>query len=173
MNLVICVNFLLKWRKQEGFDLVLDQNNNFIVVLVDLHPLHSFLFFKLDFNVVLTLLLADHLDLLHFYLFSDLLFLLRVLHLFAAFFLGLSGLFVDLLRSSDWQFLLEIQSLEDNGFFFLRFDLEFNMVLSHSSIEKQVCTLAVLSLVPIIIIIVGEGSSEALSFNIGRIEGIH
>lgn len=47
------------------------------------------------------------------------------------------------------------------------------MILSHPSIEKQICTFTIFFLVPVVIIIIGEGSSKALGLDVGRIEGIH
>ena len=56
--------------------------------------------------------------------------------------------------------------------FFLRFDLQFSVIVLHFSIDKKVCTFTILSLLPIVLVLIRKWSSKALGFNVSNIKAI-
>jgi hypothetical protein len=151
-----------------GLDLVGDQCD-YVAVVVDLRLLF---WGQVDVDVILALLFTDHLDLLHFYLQFLLFLFFGILDHFTALLLRLCGLFFELRLSLFGRFFLESQQLQHELFLFLRFDLQLSVVVLNLAVDEEVGAFAVLSLLPVVLILIGERSSETFSLNIGNVETI-
>lgn len=66
----------------------------------------------------------------------------------------------------------QFQSRQQFLFFLRRLDFKLDMMIGSPPIDQQVGTLAVLSLIPIVVIIIGEGPTVAFGVYVGWVEGI-
>lgn len=124
-----------------------------------------------DIDIVLRFLLADHFDLLHLNLLPNLLLPLRIIHLLTTFLLGLGRLLIRSFLHFGGMFS-QFQSRQQFLFFLRRLDFKLDMMIGSPPIDQQVGTLAVLSLIPIVVIIIGEGPTVAFGVYVGWVEGI-
>ena len=176
MKFIISLYFFLKTFVHEILDFVLDPDYEFsrsciFFILLPFLILHH-LAFCFNLNVILTLVLSDHLNLFHFnlHLFS---FFFRIFNMWASLFLRFSGfLLTNYFGGLRRTFLLKVKSLQNLILLSNRANLQLNNFLRSVPINQDICAFAILPFLPIILIIVSEGSTKALALNIVGVESI-
>ena len=176
MKFIISLYFFLQAFVHEILYIVLDPDNELsrsciFFILLPFLILHH-LTFTLNLNIILTLVLSDHLNLFHFnlHLFS---FFFRIFNMWASLFLRFSRfLLADYFCWLRRAFLLKMKSLQNLILLSNWTNFQLNNFFGSVPIHQDVCAFTILPFLPIILIIIGKRSTKALAFNIVGVESI-